>query len=137
MTEKKLTEINWTAAFVGFGVDLAFSVLVGSVVITAMLGLEGASPDSGDAVPSNVELAFQAIGVLGAGVGGVVAGYLARRRGSLHGVIGSTIGLILSFCAVLFFGGPAFGIGDLGFTVLNLVAAGYGGALGERWRARR
>jgi hypothetical protein len=55
----------------------------------------------------------------------------------LHGVLASLIGLVLFACSFLFLSGPAFSVGDLGFVVLNLVAAGYGGALGERLRARR
>ena len=82
-------------------------------------------------------LAFQIVGVLGAAVGGAVAGYVARRRGSLHGVLGSVIGLMVFVCGLPIFGGPQLNIGDLGFIVLNLVAAGYGGAVGERWRTRR
>ncbi len=137
MTGKDLAEIKWTAAFLGFGVDLAFSLFVGSIVVAVMLGLKGSNPENGSDVPSDVDLASQIVGVIGASVGGVVAGFLAGRRGSLHGVLASVIGLIAFLFALLFLGSPPLNVGDLGFVVLNLVAAGYGGAMGERWRRRR
>jgi hypothetical protein len=137
MTQKDLVTINWTAALVGFGVDLAFSLLVGAVVVYVMLGLKGISLESDSALPTDVELAYQLVGVAGAAAGGVVAGYLARRRGGLHGVLASLIGLLFFACSFLFMGGPPFSLGDLGFIVLNLVAAGYGGTAGERWRRWR
>jgi hypothetical protein len=133
MSERELIKINWTAVLVGFGVDWSFSLLVGFAIMTAMFALKGGTPDTGDALPTDVDLAVRIAGVLGAAVGGVVAGYLARMRGSLHGVLGSIIGLLMSLCAF----GLALDLRELGFIVLNLVAAGYGGGAGERWRARR
>lgn len=137
MIQEDLGKIKWTAVLVGFGVDFAFSVLVGAVVLSVMLSLKGQALDSENPMPSDVALVYQFVGVVGAAVGGVVAGFLARRRGSLHGVLASLIGLVLFVCSFLVLSGPAFSLGDLGFVVLNLVAAGYGGALGERLRARR
>lgn len=136
MTEKELPQIRWTAAFVGFGVDLVFSLFVGSVVVAVLLALKGSSADSAGTIPSDVDLAYQFVGVLGALIGGGVAGFLARRRGSMHGVLASLIGLIFFFCAFAMLEGATLTIGDLGFIVLNLIAAGYGGAMGERLRAR-
>ena len=133
MTEPYLKDIKWTAAFIGFGVDWAFSELVGLVIIAIMLALKGVSLDSDEFLPSDVILARQIVGVVGAVVGGVVAGYLAGLRGSLHGVLGSAIGLSVSLC--LF--GSMLNIGDVGFIALNLIGAGYGGGIGERWRVRR
>jgi hypothetical protein len=40
-------------------------------------------------------------------------------------------------CALPLFGSPNLSLGDAGFIVLNLIAAGYGGGLGERLRSRR
>jgi hypothetical protein len=137
MTERDISEINWTAALTGFGVDWAFSELVGLVVIMIMLALKKISLNSDDVLPDDVLLARQIVGVVGAVVGGVAAGYIARRRGSLHGVLGSVIGLFVLLCAIPVLGDLALNIGDLGFIVLNLIGAGYGGGLGERWRARR
>ena len=133
MSEQNLKEINWTAAFVGFGVDWAFSLLVGLVVMGVMLALEGINLNKEDTLPASVDLALQIVGVVGAIVGGSVAGYIAQRRGSLHGVLASLIGLPVSFCM----SDAALEVGDLGFIVLNVIGAGYGGKLGLRWRARR
>lgn len=137
MTERGLDEINWRAAFVGFVVDWVFSELVGAVAIIIMLSLQGISLDSEADLPTDVVLIRQIIGIVGAVVGGITAGYLARQRGSLHGVLGSLIGLLSFSCSLLVLGGFALDVGDVGFIVLNLVGAGYGGGLGERWRARR
>jgi hypothetical protein len=137
MIQEELGKVNWRAALVGFGVDFAFSVLVGAVVISALLALKGQPLDNEQPMPSDVSLVYQIIGVVGAAVGGVVAGYLAGQYGPLHGVVASLIGLVLFVCSLLFLSDPAFSVGDLGFIVLNLIAAGYGGGLGERLRARR
>jgi uncharacterized membrane protein YeaQ/YmgE (transglycosylase-associated protein family) len=137
MTDQDLIEIKWTAAFAGFGVDWLFSELIGLGVTTLMLSIKGIGLDSTEAIPVDVVLARQFVGVVGAVVGGVVAGYLARRRGSLHGVLGSVIGLIVFFCSIPLLADLTLNIGDLGFVVLNLVGAGYGGKMGEQWRARR
>jgi hypothetical protein len=137
MTEQDLTEINWTAAFVGFFVDWAFSEVAGWIVIAIMFALQGISFDSVETLPPDVFLATQVAGVLGAIVGGVAAGYVARRQGTVHGVLGSVIGLMTTLCMSLTLGGLEFDVGFLGFIVLNLVGAGYGGGVGERWRARR
>ena len=137
MTEQDVTDINWTAAFIGFGVDWVFSELVGYVVMMIMLVLKGIGLDSDADLPTDVLLARQIVGVVGAVLGGIVAGYLARRRGALHGVLGSVIGLFTILCTIPLLGGLGITIGDLGFVVLNLVGAGYGGGMGERWRARR
>jgi hypothetical protein len=137
MTNRNLVEINWTAAFIGFGVDLAFTELVGLFVMAVILGIRGISPETGDDIPPDVELVFRFVGVLGALVGGMAAGYLARHHGTLHGVLASLIGLMVFLCAVPLVGGAPSNIGDLGFIVLNLIGAGYGGGVGERWRERR
>jgi hypothetical protein len=137
MIERNPIEINWTAALIGFGVDWTFSELVGLVVMAVMLLAKGVSLDSEGPLPSDVMLVRQFVGVLGAAVGGLVAGYIAQRKGALHGVLGSVIGLLFFLCAIPLLGDTALTVGDLGFIVLNLVAAGYGGQFGERWRARR
>lgn len=137
MTEQDIGEVNWTAAFIGFGVDWAFSELVGLVVVAIVLALKGISLSGEDELPTDALLARQIVGVVGAVVGGVAAGYIARHRGSFHGVLGSVIGLVTSLCMILTLGGLALNVGDLGFIVLNLAGAGYGGGLGERWRVRR
>ncbi len=137
MTEREdVNEISWSAAFTGFIADFLFSEVVGGVAIVIMLSLQGISLDSEDILPSDVLLVRQIIGVLGAVVGGVTAGFLARRRGNLHGVLGSMIGLITTFGLILLAGGAELTAGDVGFIVLNLVGAGYGGGVGERFRAR-
>jgi hypothetical protein len=145
MTEQDLRDINWTAVFVGFGVDWTFSELVGLLVMAIMLIVKGVNLDTAETLPSDVFLARQIVGVIGALVGGVVAGYIARRRGGLHGLLGSVMGLVLLFCSLMFLGGDSSAdggggtltIGDVGFIVLNLVAAAKGGGFGERWRVRR
>ncbi len=140
MIEKSPVKINWTAVFIGFGVDWGFSELVGLLVTTIMLFLRGGGIEIDEVLPPDVILARQIVGVVGAAVGGVVAGYIARRRGVLHGLLGSVVGLVLLFCSIPFLddaGGGALDIGDLGFIVLNLIGAGYGGRGGERWRTRR
>ena len=140
MIEKSPVKINWTAVFIGFGVDWGFSELVGLLVMAIMLLLKDGGIDSNEVMPPDVLLARQMVGVVGAVVGGVAAGYIARRRGVMHGVLGSVVGLIALFCAIPFLGdagGSSLDIGDLGFIVLNLIGAGYGGGGGERWRTRR
>ncbi len=137
MTERELPKIKWRAAFIGFGVDWTFSELVGLGVVVLMLTLKGIPLDSEELLPNDVTLARQVVGVLGAVIGGVAAGYAARRFGTLHGVLGSLIGLVVLFCAFPVLVDASFDIGDVGFIVLNLVGAGYGGGVGERWRARR
>jgi hypothetical protein len=137
MPEISLSDIKWTAAFVGFGVDLVFSLFVGSVVVGAMLALKGVNLAAESPLPSDVNIAYQLVGVVGALVGGSVAGFLAGNLGSLHGLLASSIGLVVFFCASAALGSEAPNLADLGFIVLNLVAASYGGALGERFRARR
>jgi len=132
MTERSLREINWRAVFVGFGVDWVFSLLLGLLVSVIMMALKGISLEA-EVWPADVLMASQIVGVGGAVTGGIVAGYLARRRGSLHGVLASLLGLFTSLCWL----GMALDLGDLGFIVLNLLGAGYGGGLGERWRGRR
>jgi hypothetical protein len=140
MIEKSPVKINWTAVFMGFGVDWGFSELVGLLVTAIMLLLRGGGIDSNEVVPPDVILARQIVGVVGAAVGGVVAGYIARQRGVVHGVLGSVVGLALLFCSIPFLdeaGGGSLDIRDVGFIVLNLIGAGYGGGSGERWRTRR
>ena len=82
MIQEELGKVNWRAALAGFGVDFAFSALIGAVVVSVMLALKGEALDSESTLPSDVALVYQFVGVLGAAVGGVVAGFLARRRGS-------------------------------------------------------
>jgi hypothetical protein len=132
MTERDIREINWRAVIVGFGVDWAFSLPLGLLVSVIMMSLKGVSLDA-EVWPTDVLLASQIVGVGGALAGGIAAGYLAGRRGSLHGLLSSLLGLFTSLCWF----GMALNLGDLGFIVLNLVGAGYGGSIGERWRARR
>jgi hypothetical protein len=132
MTERDIREINWRAVLVGFGVDWSFSLLLGLLVSVIMMALKGVSLEA-EVWPADVLLASQIVGVGGAVAGGIAAGYLARRRGGLHGLLASILGLFAGFCWF----GAALDLGDLGFIVLNLVGAGYGGGLGERWRARR
>jgi hypothetical protein len=137
MTEQNLPQIKWRAAFIGFGVDWAFSELVGLGVMMTMLVLKEIPLDSEGPLPADVLLARQVVGVLGAVVGGVAAGYIARQYGALHGVLGSLIGLVVLFCSFPVLSDVSFDIGDVGFMMLNLIGAGYGGGIGERWRARR
>ena len=139
MTEPTLNEINWRAAFWGFGVDWAFSNLVGLLVVSVLLFIKGFGLESElpEVLPPDVTLVSQIVGVCGAVLGGGVAGYLAQKRGSLHGVLGSVMGLFTVLCTIPMLGSPMWNVGDLGFVVLNLVGAGYGGKLGEQWRARR
>jgi hypothetical protein len=133
MSEKDLKEINWTAVFIGFSVDWVFSLLVGLVILGAMLAVEGTNLETEGTLPPELDLAIQTVGIVGAIVGGSVAGYISLRRGTLHGVLASLIGLPVSFCMY----GAALEVGDLGFIVLNVIGAGYGGKFGQRWRARR
>ena len=139
MTEPTLNEINWRAVFLGFGADWVFSNLVGLLVVSILLFIKGFGLESElpEALPPDVMLVSQIIGVCGALLGGGVAGYLAQKRGSLHGVLGSVIGLFTVLCTVPVLGSPLMNVGDLGFIVLNLIGAGYGGKLGEQWCARR
>lgn len=137
MTEQNWPQIKWRAAFIGFGVDWAFSELVGLGAMMTMLVLKDVPLDSESPLPADVLLVRQIVGVLGAVVGGVAAGYISRRYGSLHGVLGSLIGLLVLFCSFPILNDLSFNIGDVGFIVLNLIAAGYGGGIGEGWRARR
>ena len=136
MTEPTLNEINWRAVFLGFGVDWVFSNLVGLLVVSILLFIKGFG-ELPEALPPDVMLVSQIIGVCGALLGGGVAGYLAQKRGSLHGILGSVIGLFTVLCTVPILGSPLLNVGDLGFIVLNLIGAGYGGKLGEQWRTRR
>jgi hypothetical protein len=131
MRERWVT-INWAAAFLGFAVDFGFSLLVGVLVSVIMLSAKGLSLES-ETWPPDVMLASQVVGVAGAVLGGGVAGFVARQRGAVHGVLASVIGLFATFCLP----SKALDLGDIGFIVLNLIAAGYGGQVGERLRARR
>ncbi len=137
MTEQDTIEINWTAAFVGFFVDWTFSEIGSWIVIAVMFSLKGIGLDSIEKLPPDVHLVSQIVGVGGAVVGGIAAGYLARRQGTLHGVLGSVLGLFASLCMLAMYGDADLDLGFLGFIVLNLIGAGYGGGAGERWRARR
>ena len=137
MPEIPLSDIKWVAAFIGFGVDLVFSLFAGSVVVGAMLALKGVDLAAESPLPSDVNLAYQVVGVVGALVGGSAAGFLAGKLGSLHGLLASSIGLVVFFCAYAALDSEGPNLADLGFIVLNLVAAGYGGALGERLSIRR
>jgi hypothetical protein len=137
MTEQDTIEINWTAAFAGFFIDWTFSEVGSWIVIYVMFSLKGIALDSVEKLPPDVFLVSQIVGVGGAVLGGIMAGYLARRRGSLHGVLGSVIGLFASLCMFSMSGDTGIDLGYLGFIVLNLIFAGYGGGAGERWRARR
>jgi hypothetical protein len=74
MTEQNWPRIKWRAAFIGFGVDWALSELVGLGVMMTMLVLKDVPLDSESPLPADVLLARQVVGVLGAVVGGVVAG---------------------------------------------------------------
>ncbi len=136
MTQQREPDINWLAVFVGFGVDWTFSELVGLVVMAVMLLLRGISLTSEQPLPPDVILARQIVGVIGAVVGGTAAGYVARQRGALHGVLGSVVGLGVALCSLATMSEPDLSLGDVGFIILNLVGAGYGGGLGERWRAQ-
>lgn len=137
MIDLRLGEINWFAASIGFAADLLFTQVVGLVVVSAMLAAQGVSLGPDDLLPSDAELVYQIVGVIGACVGGALAGFVAGRKGSLHGVLASVLGLVVLLCALPLFGNPTLSIGDGGFVVLNLIAAGYGGGLGERLRNRR
>lgn len=121
----------------GFGVDLILSELLRWIVTAIMLALKGVTVEVGDVWPPDVLLIRQIVGVVGAVMGGVVAGYVAGRRGSVHGVLGSMIGLVAFFCTFSVLDGLSLNVGDVGFIVLNLVGAGYGGGVGEHWRVRR
>jgi hypothetical protein len=137
MINQRLGDINWFASSIGFAVDLFFTQIVGFVVVSAVLSLKGVSLGPDDLLPPDAELVYQIIGVVGALVGGAIAGFVAGRKGSLHGVLASLIGLLVLLCALPVFGSPTLSLGDAGFVVLNLIAAGYGGGLGERLRLRR
>ena len=95
MDERGGIDINWTAVLVGLGVDWGFSLPVGLIVSAALLALKGVGFDSQE-WPADVMLAGQIVGVVGAVLGGGAAGYLARRRGSLHGVLASLFSLVAS-----------------------------------------
>ena len=137
MTEQDTIEINWTAAFAGFFVDWTFSQVGSWIVIFVMYSLKDIALDSVEKLPPDVLLVSQIVGIGGAVVGGIMAGYLARRQGSLHGVLGSVIGLFASLCMFSMYGDMDIDLGYLGFIVLNLIGAGYGGGAGERWYVRR
>jgi peptidoglycan/LPS O-acetylase OafA/YrhL len=137
MLDLRLSDINWFASSIGFAADLFFTQVVGLVLVSAMLAVQGVSLGPDDVLPSDAELVYQIVGVIGAFVGGSLAGFVARRKGSLHGVLSSVIGLVVLLCALPLFGNPTLSIGDGGFIVLNLIAAGYGGGFGERLRTRR
>jgi hypothetical protein len=132
-----LRDINWLACSIGFVADLFFTQIIGLVAVSAMLAVQDVNLGPDDVLPPDAELLFQIIGVMGAVVGGGVAGFAAGRKGRLHGVLASAIGVVMLLCALPLFGNPTFSIGDAGFVVLNLIAAGYGGGLGERLRTRR
>ena len=136
MSEQDTIQINWTAVFAGFIVDVSFSELVGTVAIFVMLALKGVELAEGDPYPADVLLVRNIIGVVGAIIGGVAAGWLARQWGTLHGVLGSLLGLVIFVCVLPILGSLDLTIGDVGFIVLNLIGAGYGGGVGERLRAR-
>lgn len=136
MTEQDTVEINWSAVFAGFIVDLGFSELVGTVAIFVMLALKGVELAENAPYPPDVLLVRNVVGVVGAIVGGVAAGWLARRWGALHGVMGNLLGLVIFVCVLPVLGSFDLNIGEVGFIVLNLIGAGYGGGVGERWRAR-
>lgn len=137
MINQRLGNINWFAASIGFAVDLFFTQFAGFAVVSAVLSLKGISLGPDDALPPDVELTYQIVGVVGALVGGGTAGFVAGRKGNLHGVLASVIGLVVLLCALPLFGSPNLSLGDAGFIVLNLIAAWYGGGLGERLRSRR
>ena len=137
MTDRRLGDISWFACSIGFASDLFFTQMVGFVVVSGVLALKGVSLGPDDPLPTDAELIYQIIGVIGALVGGGIAGFVAGRKGNLHGVVASLIGLVVLLCALPLFGNPTLSLGDGGFIVLNLVAAGYGGGLGERLRLRR
>ena len=125
-------KINWTAALVGSGVDWAFSLPAGLLVSFVMLSLRGMSLEA-EVWPQDVLLASQIVGVGGALLGGGVAGYMAGQQGLLHGFLASLFSLFASFCWL----GVALNLGDVGFIILNLVGAAYGGRAGERFRVLR
>jgi hypothetical protein len=132
MKEQGLTEINWTAVFVGFIVDWAVSLPVGLVVSVILLSWVGTSLDS-QQWPPEVVLAGQIVGIGGAIIGGGTAGFIARQHGTLHGTLAAVFSLFASLCWF----GAELDLGDLGFVILNLVGAGYGGKVGARWGVRR
>jgi hypothetical protein len=137
MIDQRLGDINWFAASIGFAVDLFFTQFAGLIVVSVILSLKGINLGPDDVLPPDAELVYQIVGVIGALAGGGTAGFIARRKGSLHGVLASVIGLMVLLCALPLFGSPDLSLADAGFIVLNLVAAGYGGGLGERLRSRR
>ncbi len=132
MSERETVEINRGAVFAGFIVDWGFSQLVGYLVMLLMLALKGIELSDGDLLPADVLLVQNIVGVVGALVGGLVAGWVARQRGTLHGVLGSVLGLFVFLCTIPLLDTFEFSVGDVGFIVLNLIAAGYGGGLGQR-----
>lgn len=135
MNETEVIEVNWIAVFFGFVADWAFTEFIGVLVMILGLKLQSVILLEGDPLPPDVLLAMQIVGVIGALLGGILAGWLARQRGVIHGVLVSILGLTLFVCTI-FVDGHEPTLGNLGFVILNLVAAGYGGGLGVRLRAR-
>jgi hypothetical protein len=136
LTEQETVEINRGAVFAGFIVDFGFSELVGYLVMALMLALKGIELSDGNLLPADVLLVRNVVGVGGAFIGGLVAGWIARQRGTLHGVLGSVLGLFVVLCPLFLLGELEATIGDVGFVVLNLIGAGYGGGIGQRLRER-
>ncbi|RMF29723.1 MAG: DUF3792 family protein [Chloroflexi bacterium] len=121
MSDLDFSNINALAVLTGFLADFAFTLLVGFLVVSLM------TPAGSQQVPPTAELVANGLGVVGALIGGFVAGKIAGRQQVEHGLLASGLGLVISLCFILPSG--QFTLAFLGFAILNLVAAGYGGHL--------
>ncbi len=121
MSNLDFSNINVLAVLTGFLTDFAFTLLVGFLIVSLM------TPAGSQQVSPTVELIANGLGVVGALIGGFVAGKIAGRQHVEHGLLASGLGLAISLCFILPSG--QFTLAFLGFAILNLVAAGYGGHL--------
>lgn len=99
LSQAKSPQIRWTAAFTGFLVDYTITALI--VVFARPEELFFTAPNLANAT----HLLYLALFTLSTGVGGYVAGRVARMHNVLHGLLVGVIGVLLSQVQLMS-GGP-------------------------------
>jgi hypothetical protein len=128
-----LTRLNWRAILIGAFADILLSMLLSASVLAIFVqanGLSTATPDVLDAAfrASPLFWASMVLGILISGLGGFIAGWLAKQEHHVHGLMSAFLTNVVFTVLVS---------GDSPFTLVEFVGAMVGllAGLGGGWLA--
>ncbi len=135
-----LTRLSWRAILSGAGIDLLVTYLVGFIIqgyFVVSNGLSGASQDALDQAfrASPIFWVSVVLGILISGLGGFVAGWLAREEYPLHGLIAAFLTNVV-YLSIVSIGSP-FTTVDFAGAMLGLLAGLGGGTLAGMLKMHR